>query len=89
MSNFFGLSADSSRNSILRALEVWEKSSIARTFLYIYKDPEFFKKFKKHEKNDFFEKSPKTEKIIFFDFFQDFQNSSSVFWKNQKQFFKQ
>ena len=39
----------------------------------------FSKNLKKLEKNDFFEKSPKTKKIIFFDFFQDFQNSSSVF----------
>ena len=39
----------------------------------------FSKNLKKLEKNDFFEKSPKTKKIIFFDFFQDFQNSSSIF----------
>ena len=49
----------------------------------------FQKSMKEIEKNDFFEKSPKTKKNIFFDFFQDFQNSSSIFGKNQKQLFKQ
>ena len=43
----------------------------------------FSKNLKKLEKNDFFEKSPKTQKIIFFDFFQDFQNSSSIFKKTK------
>ena len=59
-------------NTDLNGVEKTEKTS--NTFLYIYKDPEFFKKFNRTSKNDFFEKSPKTKKIIFFDFFQDFQN---------------
>jgi hypothetical protein len=52
---------------------------LTATFLYIYKDGEFFKKFKKLGKQDFFEKSPKTKKIIFLVFPQDLQNSSSIF----------
>ena len=39
----------------------------------------FLKNLKKLEKNDFFEKSQKTKKIHFLVFFQDFQNSSSIF----------
>ena len=53
-----------------------QKEILSYTFIRIRNFP---KNLKKLEKNDFFEKSPKTKKIGFFDFFQDFQNSSSIF----------
>jgi hypothetical protein len=39
----------------------------------------FLKNLFKNFKIDFFEKSPKTKKINIFAFFQDLQNSSSIF----------